>query len=300
MLRLNVIVVSLNGPRLLRRCLEALMLDARETQGVEVAVVGDREEEPRAFVSLREAFPDARWISAPPGATVPAKRWLGIANTQEEIVALLEDDCVVPVGWCRALRVAHGEPDVAVGGAIEPGRYRRELDWAVYFCEYSRFMLPFAGRVATLPGNNVSYKRAILSQFSQDGWSTEGFYEGDFHRKLRTAGIRLLADPSLAVQNVNSWGGRHVLGVPFHHGRAFAGRRLRGRGFWQRLLFAGLAILLPAVQVSRVLREVASRRRLLLRLISAMPWVLLFCVSWSLGELVGYWTGEGNSPNRWR
>jgi hypothetical protein len=298
-IRLNVIVVSMNRPRLLRRCLETLTLDARETEGVEVAVVGDWDSEPDMLVSLRDAFPETRWINAPPGATVPAKRWLGIDGTKEEVFALLEDDCVVPAGWCRALRLAH-RSDVAIGGAIEPGCYRSGLDWAVYFCEYARFMMPFAGRVASLPGNNVSYKRALLKQFERKEWRAEGFYEGDFHRELRAAGISLLAEPSLAVTNVNSWGASQVLGVPFHHGRAFAGRRLRGRGSWRRPLFAGFAILLPLVQVSRVLREVASRRRLLARLISAMPWVALFCVSWSAGELVGYLTGAGRSAERWR
>lgn len=300
MLRLNVIVVSLNGSALLRRCLEALMPDAAETEGVEVAVVADWYSEPGALASLREAFPRARWIAAPENATVPAKRWLGIASTGAELVALLEDDCIVPSGWCRALRAAHHSPDVAIGGAIEPGCYERPLDWAVYFCEYSRYMMPFSGRVATLPGNNVSYKREILSRFGETEWPSEGFREGDFHRKLRAAGISLLADPALAVQNVNSWRARHVLGVPFHHGRAFAGRRLRGRARWRRPLFAGFAILLPAVQVFRVLRVVASRRRLWPRLISAMPWVLSFCVSWSMGEWIGYLIGEGNSPERWR
>jgi hypothetical protein len=192
------------------------------------------------------------------------------------------------------------KPDVAIGGAIEPGCYERRLDWAVYFCEYSRYMMPFSGSVARLPGNNVSYKREILSRFAETEWPSEGFHESDFHRKLRAAGISLLADPALAVQNVNSWRARQVLGVPFHHGRAFAGRRLRGRSWWQRPFFAGFAIVLPVVQVLRTFREVASRRRLLRRLISAMPWVLLFCISWSAGELVGYLTGEGKSPARWR
>lgn len=276
------------------------MPDATDAQGVEVAVVGDWKGEPGDFVSLRKAFPAARWITAPRGATVPAKRWLGIASTNDEIVALLEDDCVVPPGWCRALRACHDSPDVAIGGAIEPGRYETGLDWAVYFCEYARYLVPFAGRVETLPGNNVSYKRAILARFDQKEWPTEGFREDVFHRKLRTAGISLLAEPSLAVTNTNSWAPAQVLGVPFHHGRAFAGMRLRGRVWWQRPLFAGFAVFLPAVQVFRVLREVGSRRRLRRRLLSAMPWVALFCVSWSAGELVGYLTGEGRSPERWR
>jgi hypothetical protein len=276
------------------------MLDASETEGVSVAVVGDWDSEPGAFVSLREAFPSARWIPAPPGATVPAKRWLGIASTGEDVFALLEDDCVVPAGWCRALRAAHLSPEVAIGGAIEPGGYRKGLDWAVYFCEYSRYMMPFSGHVAALPGNNVSYKRAFLTRFDHEEWAREGFYEGDFHRRLRAAGLSLLADPSLAVENVNSWGAAQVLRVPFHHGRAFAGRRLRRRAGWQRPLFAGLAVALPALQILRVLREVAARRRLWRRLISAMPWVLLFCASWSAGELAGYLTGEGRSPARWR
>lgn len=300
LLHLDVVVVSLNGPGLLRRCLEALMPEATRDEGVEVAVVGDWEPEPEAFAHLREAFPRARWFTVPPGTTVPAKRWSGITNTHDALIALLEDDCVVPIGWCRALRAAHRSDDVAVGGGIEPGCYSKALDWAVYFCEYSRFMMPFSGRVAVLPGNNVSYKRTALVEFGQPEWPVDGFREIFFHRNLATAGMSLVADPSLSVTNINSWSTAHVLTMPYHHGRAFAGMRFRDEAWWRRPAFAGMTVLLPAVQVVRILRELSARRRFLSKLIMALPWVVLFCVSWSLGELVGYLAGPGTSPERWR
>jgi hypothetical protein len=225
--KLSVIVVSLNTPAVLSRCLGALTGSAPAGSRVEIVAVGDWPVEDDSFAQVRAAFRTVTWIDAP-GSTVPQRRSLGIERTQGEIVALLEDDCVAADGWCRSVLRAHESPAVAIGGAIAPGNCAKSLDWAVYFCEYSRFMPPFAGPVDALPGNNVSYKRAALIELDPSG-SAKGFYETFFHWKLQESGRSLLADPALAVTNVNSWGYVHVLGVPFHHGRSFAGLRVDGR-----------------------------------------------------------------------
>ncbi len=229
--------------------------------------------------------------------TVPQLRSLGIQQAQGEIVALLEDDCLVTGAWCQRIIQAHQAPHAVIGGAVEPSQYQRGRDWAIYFCDYVRFMQPFMGEVRALCGNHVSYKRAILAPLLA---KSDGFYEVFVHQELQTQGEILWAEPGLVVHNINSWSLDHVWRVPFHHGRGYAGMRVAGRSLAARLPFLGIALLLPLLQTVRIAQVVLTRRRYRLRFLQALPWVLSFCSSWALGECIGYLKGPGRSLEYWR
>jgi glycosyltransferase involved in cell wall biosynthesis len=295
--RLSVIVVSFNRQALLRQCLDALVSQA--TPAVDIVVVRDRTASDNSRIdALRASFPTVRWIDADAGCTVPRMRALGIDSTQSDIVGLLEDDCVVEQGWCQAALAAHATSDVAIGGAVEPGPYTRALDWAVYFCEYARFMLPLPNPPVALAGNNVTYKRAALNRASIR--SRDGFFDVFVHWTWQQERQPMRNEHTIVVRNVNSWSRSHVTSVPYHHGRAFAGRRFERRSASRRIAFALLVPFLPAVKVARVAGEVIRRRRLLGPLIRAFPWLVLFMISWSVGEGVGTLAGPGGSGSRWR
>jgi hypothetical protein len=297
--RLSIIVIAFNDPALLGGCLDALALEARDDD-VETLVVAKW---PRARIRRGEVMPIAhrkvRWIEAAAEATVPQMRGTGIAVSHGEIVALIEDDCIVQRGWCAALLAAHRAPAAAIGGAVEPRPYRRALDWAVYFCDYGRFMPPIpAGPAVALAGNNMSYKRQALANLPAA--LRQEFQEVFVHRAWQQQGVPMLTDPAVVVRNVNSWTIAHVTAIPYHHARAFAARRVEGEPMWQRMTMSVLAVLLPVVKVLRVARETVSRRRHVGALIRALPMIGLLAISWSIGECVGYIWGPGESAGRWR
>lgn len=287
---LSAVVVSFNSVPRLARCLAALKAQ-RAGHAIEVIVVSK--------ATRGNDFPDAaavRWIHAPVDATIPQMRMLGVRNARGEIVALLEDDCVPAATWAEAVLRAHDGPDVAVGGAVEPGAYRRALDWAVYFCEYARFMLPLPrGRTWILPGNNVSYKRSAVAALSDE----EGLEEVFVHRSWHEQGRPMKADPDIVVENENSWTLAHVSSVPFHHARAFAGKRLAHAQWRRRWMYAAASVALPVVHTGRIIARVARCPRRLPELARAAAWVALFGLSWSAGECVGYTFGPGMSRQRW-
>jgi hypothetical protein len=292
--KLSVIVVCLNNARVLERCLAALRTQSKSSD-VEVLAVGRWIDE-SDHTKLRERFSQVHWIDAPKEDTVPLMRTRGIAASHGAIIALLEDDCVVADGWCQGIIDAHQANPDAIGGAIEPGDDYKNIDWAVYFCEYARFMAPFAGAVSALPGNNVSYKRAVVS----DLINSDGLYDVFFHWQLQQSGKILVADPRLIVYNANHWSLAHVTSSPFHHGRAFAGMRARNFSRWKRIVYAGLAPGLVFVKVARVAREVLSRRKHIKEFLLSLPWTILFMLSWSFGEFLGYVFGAGDSAARWQ
>jgi hypothetical protein len=298
--RLSVVVVSFNAEAVLVRCLGALTAQARSGD-IEILVVRDFERAGgRPSIAEDERCPHVRWVKANAGCTVPRMRWLAIDESRGAIVALLEDDCVVEPGWVEAVIAAHRTPDVAIGGAVEPGPYTRALDWGVYFCEFGRFMLPMRrGARIALAGNNVSYKRAALSRVpaQPDG----GFYEVLAHWAWEEQGLPMRAEPSVVVRNINRWPLGYVTRVPFHHGRTFAAQRFADSPRSRRAVLGLLALGgLPLVKVARIARDAVVRRRLLGRLVQGLPWIVVFSVSWSIGECVGCLFGPGDSPSRWR
>ena len=294
--KLSVVVMALNTGATLARCLGALTKHAQR-EDVEILVVGhDRERPENGSSALQERFPEVVWLATPAHYTVPQRRSAGIARSHGPIVALLEDDCVVNDRWCASIIAAHRASPIAIGGPIEPGNYRTGLDWAVFFCEYSRFMPPFAGAVPALPGNNVAYKRSALAGVMGD----QGFYEVFVHRLWQQRGHTLVADPSLVVYNTNARSCANTLRSAYHHGRAFASMRVEDGHPLRRSTYVAGALFLPPLQVARVVRNVLSRRRHVRALFRALPWVALFAASWSWGEFLGYLRGPGGSVNQWR
>lgn len=292
--RLSVIVVCLNKIEVLQRCLAALA-GQRSGVSMEILAVG-RWNDGQDVAALRAHYPDIHWLAAPGAHTVPLMRTWGIRHSRGEIIALLEDDCVVAEGWCAEVIAAHQSDLVAIGGPVEPGNYQEYRDWGVYFCEYVRFMAPLSGVVPALPGNNVSYKRHILPNLQEQ----EGFYDVFFHWQLQQSGKSLFADSNLVVHNINHWPVFQLTAVPFHHGKAFAGMRAARFGAARRCLYFGLALGLPLLKTGRVAAEILGRKRYLRQFFLSAPWIFLFMICWSWGECCGYLAGAGDSADRWR
>jgi len=298
--QLSVIVVCLNSAEVRETCLIALANQVQK-DSTEILAVGHWAAEAQPGASpedyvVRQRLPGVRILPVSARTTVPQMRTFGILHSQGEIVALLEDDCVVADNWCLAVLRAHEEPHPVIGGSISPGGYRRLLDWAVYFCEYARFMPPFSGAKDALPGNHVTYKRTALPPLESD----QGFYEVFLHADWKKSGIKLIADPTLMVKNINHSVLRHITRMPFHHGRAFAGMRAKSFPAWRKGLYAILSLVLPVLKVARLATEVTRRRRYVVEFCFSIPWTMIFLTSWSLGELWGYATGPGDSPDQWR
>jgi glycosyltransferase involved in cell wall biosynthesis len=291
--QLSVVVASVNTNALLRQSLAALVAQAAPER-IEVVVVRDAQRSDSGDRAMARAqFPCVRWVDAAPGSTVPQLRDRGFMESRGDIVAFIEDDCVVRPGWCEAAIAALHGLAIAVGGAVEPGAYRRAIDWAVYFCEYGQFMLPVSSAAtASLPGNNVVYQRHALGR--------DGFCDVFVPSTVRRADAATAVTDTLVVENVNSWSMRHVTSVPYHHGRAYAGKRFGPRGPMTRVAIGVGALSLPAVKSFRIVVATLSRKRLVGKLIQALPFVLLFTTSWSLGETMGCLFGAGDSPSRWR
>ena len=274
----SVVVGANAGTDRLEPCLLAL---EPQREGVDVLVQAGEE----IPAGLRERFPWARFTHTP-DQLVPQHWRDGIDAAGGDIVALTIAQMVPAPDWIATIRRLHSAYDV-VGGAIEPGDNLRLVDWAEYFCRYSRDMLPFPGRETDdLPGDNAAYARAVLE--SVRGLYRDGFWEPEVHRQLTADGVTLWQTPDLRVAQGRSAGFSAFLRQRVQHGRSHGRQRGVRAGKGQNLVRLLAAPLVPFVMTLRVLRLVFGKRRYRRRLFAALPLVFAFNAAWGLSEGLGH------------
>jgi glycosyltransferase involved in cell wall biosynthesis len=128
--RLSVVVPTYRRPRLLRRCLQALLAQTLPPQAYEVIVVDDGHE-PRVRAELAEfarqpGGPRLRYLCPARGRGPAVARNCGWRAARGEIVAFTDDDTIPAPDWLeQGERTLQAHPDwSAAAGAVEVPRAR--------------------------------------------------------------------------------------------------------------------------------------------------------------------------------
>src|SRR5262245_17943185 len=288
-MRLSVLVTSYESPEALRSCLESL---TRQPRAEEILVAEGSALDPSR--TLARTFPGVRFLHLPDLVTVPRLRWAAFEKSGGDIVAAVEARCVPAGDWCEALLAAHARhPDVpAIGGPVEIAQPASSFDLGLYFAEYGLFAPPVEERAASkLSGANVSWKRSALLE-ARDLLDA-GAWETLLHERWLSEGRRLFLCRAEVVFR-NTMSPVRALRQRFHYGRGYAADRVAKR-LAIRPFYAAATLLLPQLLTIRAARNTlrSSRRGRFLR---ALPWLILLNISWSLGELAGYLTGNPGGP----
>src|SRR6266852_2356804 len=253
--RMSVVVASHNARVSIRECLSVLV-GQRNHDDVEILVVDNSHDGSAEIV--KDAFPDVRVIMAPPSALIPELWGLGMGKSRGSIIAITPAHFVPAPDWVGAMLEAHAGAAAAVGGAIESAEPASAVDWAVYFCRYSQYMLPFErGYVREIAGDNASYKREHIDR-CQHAWR-DGFWELAVHAELRKAGLQLLLTPAAVVSHKRSFGLWGFVSQRFWHGMQF-GRERASRLPWPaRALYIALSPAIPLIYIVRIARQVFGK-----------------------------------------
>lgn len=299
-MHLSVIVTIVDGGATLERCLEGV---AAQDGLSEIEVLVPWDDTVAGIPGLRTRFPSFRFLEL---GTVPTsrpplsyagqhelfdrRRAAGLAAAKGDLIAILEDRGVPRPDWARCLVDLHAAlPCAAIGGAIENGRPSLR-HWAVYFCDFGRFGLPFAaGTREWVSDINIAYKRAALEQ-TATLWK-ERYHETTVNWALMRGGETLYLSPAPVVDQLR---GPLPFGAMLRErvawGRLFACTRAEESTVLRRALFVVATPLLPALLFWRHARAQVRRRPAIF--VAAAPLLVLLLVAWSLGEAVGYATAE--------
>lgn len=290
----SVVVASVSGWPSLAACLEALRGQEGDLE-IEV-IVADRcgGDLPAA---VRTGFPDVSLFEMPPHTSIPALRARGLRTARGRFVAILEDHCNVDSRWALALQRSVEAGHLVFGGSVENGAVQRSVDWAVFFCEYARFMPPLQrGPAAEITGNNSVYERALLERMGEAVHAE--LWESFLHASLHEQGVAFHCEPDLRVVHAKSFGFLYFISQRYHYSRSFAGMRLREAGLGRRLLYAGATPLLPPLLLARLVLEVRRKPGNWGRFARALPALGVFLPVWAWGETVGALLGPGRSLER--
>lgn len=291
--KLSVVIASINNVKSLADCIDSIV---HQPQGdaIEIVIVGSSKDE---ISPLFEHFSNIRHLDLSGQRSIPELRAMGLQSARGDILAMTEDHCIVDEHWIENIFRAHQSPHLAIGGAVENDAVERLIDWAVFFCEYGRYMSPVVSGPATdLPGPNVSYKRAALDEFRD--LLAPPTWETFWHSRLQSRGYILLSDPQIAVRHRKRFTLRGFLNERFYFARSFAAQRAANSTELRRAMFILGAPFLPPLLLWRIASQVLRKGRRQMELILCLPYIFLFTLSWAWGELIGYAFGPGDSMNR--
>ena len=138
-----VVIPLVNPLPVVIECLEALAAEQAQASA-EIIVVDRCHGATRE--SIQKRFPWVRLVNADADQSIPELRAIGVAASHAEIVAMIEDHCVVCPGWLEQVRASLASEGAAkyaaVGGPVENAAVTRIIDWAAFLCEYSGAIPP--------------------------------------------------------------------------------------------------------------------------------------------------------------
>ena len=288
---LSVVIPAVNGRRFVLECLEALE-QQNNREAIEV-IVCDRLRDGTAEAISRR-FP---WVQVEGGLdehSIPELRWYGMKTARAEVVAVIEDHCLVPAGWAEQVVRAHAAGHDVVAGPVENASRDSLFDWAFFLLEYGSSMPPLAsGEDAAVPGVNISYKKAVLPL--QDGRFGE-LWESFLIDKLRREGARIRVEPGMLIRHRTPFSFREFAVQKYLYSRSLAAMRVSGYGRAVRFAFAGFAVtVLPVLLLMRLIRTVWTKKRNRFELLLALPMIMVLICCGAVGEAAGYGAGDGGS-----
>jgi hypothetical protein len=284
-------VVIVGGLSYIQGCLEALM---RQTGVQEFEIVVPCDGRIADISELQQRFSTVRFLQIEGCRTYAELRTLGVRQCHGAIIALTEDHCTPQHDWCARILEAHTRSQVAIGGVVDKREPDTAVNWALYLMDYVRYMRPMTeGLAHQLTDCNVSYKRPALEAIAAV-WQRE-FHEPAVHAALQAGGVSLWLVPTVVVHQqrcVRLWA---AIRDRYIFGRLFGSGRVQTVSALWRLIYAGCAVLLPALLVGRVAGQVVQKRRCVGAFVRALPAVMLLSIVWACGEFVGYLTGCPNT-----
>jgi GT2 family glycosyltransferase len=280
---ISVIVPAFNGKATIALCLGAV-LQAAEGLNAEILVVESSGDGTTALV--RETFPQVELLESPSRLTAGQARNWGIRQAKGRWLFCVDQDCLVPPHWIRALlRHLDQEGVGAAGGSMAVANPENRSGWCVYFLEFLNHF-PRAGarlrRDNFLIGANSAWRADVFAavKFPDQTLGEDRLLS----EAVRRQGWAVVYDASLPVWHHNRRGWAEFRRYCRAMGRAAAndqqelgGRAIRWIQHWPPLVYGVPLVVLPLIGW----RLLGAPRSYLLRYLVFLPCCLVGQYLWA-------------------
>ena len=250
---------------------------------------------------IKEKYPEVSLIGAPSSTSLPELRTLALEEAVGTYYIVTEDHTVASLDWLASIWNVFetaGEGTVAVGGCVENGVYESPFDWATFLCEYSYFLESVdEGNTNVLPGMNVAYHHSIFDNIERS-LLTEGFWETTIHPSLLKNGFKFYSSNQIKLYHCKKFSFSLFAKQRFIYSRYYAALRFKPNQPIKKLIACLSTPVLPLLLLFRSIKQITAKKRLKAEFKSAIPFLLVFYIIWSLGEMTGYLLGKGDSLSR--
>jgi glycosyltransferase involved in cell wall biosynthesis len=292
---LSVVVGSIDAARSIRRSIASIEHACRGIDA-EIIVVDASTDDSAAIVTASASR--ARVLSLPRGTLTPVLWSTGLAASRGRVVAFTTAHFEVEEGWARALLRELESGTTGAAGRFALSEHSTPVDWAMFFLRYSAF-LGVAERgvqpAHEIPADNAAYRREALARHSASFGA--GFWEVDFHRRIRAEGAQLAFVPGAEAVFGPSSSLGELVRQRYAHGCHSGGWRVM-YGLQTAWRAAIAAPLVPAVLIGRIARRVFSSPAYRGRFVLALPALFVLAAAWAAGEARGALVRESNELPR--
>ncbi len=217
-----------------------------------------------------------------------AAAWaLGVQVAQAPVVVLCEDHSFPDPTWAERLLGAHRQPWAVVGPAVRNANPNRLTTWADFFLAYGDWAYPAtSGSRDHLPGHNSSYKRDLLLIYGAE-LARKLEAETLLHWEMRRQGHQLYLQADAVTNHVNFTRFGAMMRLTWLSGRHFGAARTSSWSWRRRLPWIFASILIPAVRLQRIYREIRRPGRFEGSLPGLMAILCLLLLCDGIGQMAG-------------
>ena len=218
---LSVLICTYNRHELLHLALRALLERGDQQPDQVVIVNGGDERADRVVASFQRSSAAEIKLVKTVNRNLAASRNVGLPHCTGDIIAMTDDDAEVFPDWVARMKQAHYQhPEAgAVGGPVLGTNAEQLVGKLADLITFPVWSAP--QYVRTLPGVNISYKRAVVQQI---GPQDETLFRGedvDYNWRVQRLGYKVYFDPAIKVHHHHRPTLRGLFEQHYMYGRAY-------------------------------------------------------------------------------
>ncbi len=225
--RISVVLPTKDRLEYLTQCVESLARQDYPRENWRLIVINDGGQDPSAIITGRFFDSNSATLLSTPAQGPAAARNLGARHAEADLVAFLDDDCVLEPGWLREMATGIWQsPWHACGGQtlnLFPENFSARA--YQYFLEFYRGYqhLP-NGDPYLLMSNNAIYRRDVFLELGgfADCFPRPGAEDLDLSHRLCARGYRQHYVPEARLRHAHPRTAGRYLRQQFQYGRGYA------------------------------------------------------------------------------